>query len=132
MVPSAFVTLEQLPLNANGKLDRRALPAPEFDAVAGVGYVAPRSEAETVLARIWSELLCVEQVGVEDDFFELGGDSIRSLQLTSRAKAAFDVALTPQDVRNARSVSALAELVEEKILNELERVFLIAGNDEEL
>jgi amino acid adenylation domain-containing protein len=131
MVPSAFVTLEALPLTRNGKLDHRALPAPDLGAVGGVGYVAPRNEAEAVLAEIWADVLGVEQVGVEDNFFELGGDSIRSMQLTSRMKAAFGVALTPRDVLNALTVAALAELVEEKILSELERVVIGAGNDAE-
>jgi acyl carrier protein len=66
---------------------------------------------------------------VEDNFFELGGDSLRRLQLTSRVKAAFGVTLTPRDVQTARTVSALAELVEEKILSELERVSVGAAND---
>jgi amino acid adenylation domain-containing protein len=130
MVPSAFVMLNELPLTPNGKLDRRALPAPEF--TPAVGYVAPRSEAEQVLAEIWAEVLGVDRVGVEDDFFELGGDSLRRLQLTSRMKATFDVALTPRDIRTARTVSALAELVEEKILSELERVAVGAENNEEV
>jgi acyl carrier protein len=129
MVPAAFVALDQLPLNLNGKLNRNALPAPEFGVASGGSYVAPRSEAEAVLAEIWSEVLGVEQVGVEDNFFELGGDSLHSMQLTSRTKAAFQVALTPRDVLTARTVSALAELVEEKILSELERVAVGAGND---
>jgi acyl carrier protein len=130
MVPSVFVLLDELPLNPSGKLDRRALPVPDF--VVGVGYVAPRNEAEQVLADIWADVLGVQQVGVEDDFFELGGDSLRRLQLTSRMKAAFDVALTPRDVLTARTVSALAELVEEKILSELERIAVGAGNDAEV
>jgi amino acid adenylation domain-containing protein len=132
MVPTAFVVLGELPLNANGKLDRKALPAPELGvASGGVSYVAPRSESETVLARIWAEVLGMEQVGVEDNFFDLGGDSIRSMQLTSRTNAAFGVTLTPRDVLTTRTVSALAELVEEKILSELERLALGAGNDAE-
>jgi acyl carrier protein len=84
-----------------------------------------------VLADIWADVFGVEQVGVEDNFFELGGDSLRRLQLTSRTKAAFDVALTPRDILTARTVSALAELVEEKILSELERVAVGAVNDTE-
>src|SRR5262249_55507621 len=113
MVPAAFVVLERLPLNANGKLDRRALPAPEFDRAEGSDYVPPRTDVERVLVGIWTQILGVERVGIEDNFFELGGDSIHSMQLTSRAKMAFAVALTPRDVLNARTVSALAELVEE-------------------
>jgi amino acid adenylation domain-containing protein/non-ribosomal peptide synthase protein (TIGR01720 family) len=131
MVPSAFVLLDELPLNPNGKLDRKALPPPDFAAVVGVGYVAPRTDAERVLAEIWADVLGVKRVGIEDNFFELGGDSLRSLQLTSRTKAAFDVALTPRDIRTARTVSALAELVEEKILSELERIAVGAANDAE-
>jgi acyl carrier protein len=73
----------------------------------------------------------VAQVGVEDSFFELGGDSIRSLHITARTKAAFDVTLTPRDVLTARTVSALAELVEEQILRELERVAADASTDEQ-
>ena len=129
MVPAAFVVLDGLPLNASGKVDRRALPAPEF--AAGGGYVAPRSEAERVLADVWAAVLGAERVGVEDNFFELGGDSICSMQLTSRTNAAFDVAVTVRDVLTAGTVSALAELVEEKILSELERAAVGAGNDAE-
>jgi amino acid adenylation domain-containing protein len=132
MVPSAVVVLDELPLTRNGKLDRKALPAPEFGAASGVDYVAPRSEAETVLTGIWSEVLGVEKVGVEDNFFELGGDSLHSMQLTSRTRAAFGIALTPRDVLTARTISAFAELVEEKILSELEKIASGAGNDEEL
>jgi len=122
MVPSAFVTLDALPLSPNGKLDRKALPAPDLGAGVAGAYVAPRTEAEAVLAGIWAEVLGVDGVGVEDNFFELGGDSILSLRIVSRAKAAFDVTLTPRDVLTARTVFALAELVEEKVLLEFERV----------
>jgi amino acid adenylation domain-containing protein len=132
MVPAAFVVLEELPLTPNGKLDRKALPAPDFAAAAAAGYVAPRSEAEAVLADIWAEVLGMKEVGVEDNFFELGGDSLHSMQLTSRTKAAFDVALTLRDVLTARTISALAELVEEKILSELERVAVGIENDAEV
>jgi amino acid adenylation domain-containing protein len=122
MVPAAFVMLDQLPLTPNGKLDRKALPAPETDPTVQDRYVAPRTDAEQILADIWAQVLGVDQVGIEDNFFELGGDSIRSIQLTSRARAVFDIALTPRDVLNARTVSALAELIEEKILSEIERI----------
>ncbi|MGH3686836.1 MAG: amino acid adenylation domain-containing protein [Pseudonocardiaceae bacterium] len=122
MVPSAFVVLNELPLNRNGKLDRKALPAPEFGRV-GTNYVPPRTEAETVLVEICSEVLSIKRIGIKDNFFELGGDSLRRLQLISRVTAAFGVTLTPRDVQTARTISVLAELVEEKILSELELFF---------
>ncbi|CAL9523271.1 D-alanine--D-alanyl carrier protein ligase [Actinosynnema sp. ALI-1.44] len=120
MVPAAYVALDRLPLNANGKLDRAALPAPERDAVTSTEYVAPRTETERAIAEIWAEVLDVDRVGVEDSFFALGGDSIRSLRITSRTKAAFDVDLSPRDVLTARTVSHLAGLVEELVLADLE------------
>src|SRR4029077_3401320 len=85
MVPSAFVILEALPLTANGKVDRRALPAPEGRPEVGV-YVAPRTPTEEALAAIWSEVLKVDRVGIEDNFFELGGHSLLALTLIERMR----------------------------------------------
>src|SRR5439155_1495673 len=107
MVPSAFVVLDALPLSPNGKLDRRALPAPDPSALMGAGYVAPRTDAERVLAGIWAEVLGVAQVGVEDNFFELGGDSILSIQVVSRARQA-GLSLMPRDLFLHQSVASLA------------------------
>ncbi len=126
MVPSAFVVLDALPLSANGKVDRAALPAPSAP-VPAARYVAPRTDTEQVMAGIWAEALGVDRVGVEDDFTALGGDSMRSLLVTSRCRAAFDVPLTPHDVLTARTVAELSRLVEEKILLELERLALDDG-----
>ncbi|HYP52051.1 MAG TPA: amino acid adenylation domain-containing protein, partial [Pyrinomonadaceae bacterium] len=87
MVPSAFVTLDALPLTTNGKLNRRLLPAPEQSRLAtGQTYVAPSNETEEALAAVWSEVLGVARVGVNDNFFALGGDSIRSIQILARCK----------------------------------------------
>jgi amino acid adenylation domain-containing protein len=132
MVPAAFVMLDRLPLSPNGKLDRQALPVPGLDAVAAAGYVAPRTDTEQALAAIWADALGVERVGIEDDLFELGGDSILSLRIASAATALFDVALTPRDVLVAGDVASLAELVEEKVLLELERVAFGDGNRDQL
>ncbi|WP_244656103.1 thioesterase domain-containing protein, partial [Rhizobium favelukesii] len=85
MVPAAFVRLEALPLTANGKLDRKALPVPDDDAYARTVYEAPQGAVETLLAGIWAELLGVERVGRHDNFFELGGHSLLAVQLLSRA-----------------------------------------------
>jgi acyl carrier protein len=89
-------------------------------------HTPPSTETEAALAEIWADVLGVGAVGVDDDFFHLGGDSVRSVLITARAKAAFDVTITPKDVLTAGTVSALAELVEEQILRELEQ--LAAGD----
>ncbi|MFN6478153.1 non-ribosomal peptide synthetase [Nostoc sp. DedQUE07] len=88
MVPHAFVMLESLPLLPNGKVNRRALPAPDSRGELEVSFVAPRNQIEEILAQIWAEVLRVERVGIHDNFFELGGDSILSIQIISRAKQA--------------------------------------------
>jgi amino acid adenylation domain-containing protein len=86
MVPSAFVVLTELPLTPNGKVDRRALPEPD-DALSGAGtYVAPRTVEEEILAGVWSRVLELDRVGIDDDYFALGGDSIRSIQVVSLAQ----------------------------------------------
>ncbi|GAB7531351.1 hypothetical protein PS3A_37630 [Pseudomonas sp. 3A(2025)] len=86
MVPSAYVQLAQLPLTNNGKLDRRALPAPDQDALLSRGYEAPQGATEIALAQIWAELLKVEQVGRHDHFFELGGHSLLAVTLIERMR----------------------------------------------
>jgi acyl carrier protein len=118
--------LDRLPLSPNGKLDRAALPAPELSAPSGAEPQAPRTETETVLAGIWAEVLGAGPVGVHDSFFDLGGDSIRGMLVASRAGAAFSLTISPRDVLTARTVAALADLVEDRILRELES--LAAGH----
>ncbi|MEW5926457.1 MAG: amino acid adenylation domain-containing protein [Gemmatimonadota bacterium] len=107
MVPTALVAMERLPLSPSGKLDRRALPAPDAGAAADTEYVAPRTEAEATLARIWRELLRVDVVGAHDNFFELGGDSILGIQVVARAAAA-GLRLTPDQIFRHQSLAALA------------------------
>ncbi len=110
IVPTAFVVLDQMPLTANGKVDRKALPAPEADrSAAGSAYRAPRDEAETLLATIWSQVLGLEQVGIHDNFFALGGDSILSLQVISRANQA-GLRLAPRHIFAAPTIAELAAL----------------------
>ncbi len=87
MVPAAVVVLETLPLTVNGKLDKRALPAPEYRSV-GTDYRAPTGPVEKILADIYAQVLGVDRVGVDESFFDLGGDSILSMQVVSRARAA--------------------------------------------
>ncbi|KAA0921697.1 non-ribosomal peptide synthetase, partial [Streptomyces apricus] len=108
MVPSSFTVLDALPLTTSGKLDRRALPAPDLEAAPREReFVAPRTPQEERLAAIWSEVLGVARVGVTDNFFELGGDSILSIQAVSRARAA-GLHLTSQDVFRHQTVADLA------------------------
>ena len=109
MVPAAFVTLDSLPLTSNGKLDRRALPAPESaqEASSAGRYVEPRTEAERALAEVWAQVLGRERVGVEENFFELGGDSILSIQVVARANRA-GLRLTPKDLFQHPTISRLA------------------------
>ncbi|MFI8835437.1 non-ribosomal peptide synthase/polyketide synthase [Streptomyces afghaniensis] len=110
MVPAAFVELERIPLTVNGKLDRRALPEPGGSAFAESAFVAPRTPTEERVAEVWQEVLGVERVGVEDGFFELGGDSIRAVALVGALRAAgFDVAV--RDVFEHRTVAGLTELI---------------------
>ncbi|MET8607296.1 amino acid adenylation domain-containing protein [Streptomyces rubiginosohelvolus] len=108
MVPSAFVTVPVLPVTANGKLDRDALPAPDFGAATG--DTAPEGPVEETLAALFAEVLALPSVGAEDSFFTLGGDSILSMQLVARARAA-GLRLTPREVFEQTSVRALAGLV---------------------
>ena len=107
LVPSAFVALDRLPRNASGKLDRRALPAPDVAPQPQTVYVAPRTPVEAELARLWSAVLGAERVGVDDNFFELGGDSILSIQVVSRARQA-GLRLTTKDVFLHQTIAALA------------------------
>ena len=86
MVPAAFVRLDRLPLTANGKLDRKALPAPDVEAYARQSYEEPKGEIETILASIWAELLKVERVSRNDQFFELGGHSLLAVQMVERLR----------------------------------------------
>ncbi|WP_025998980.1 non-ribosomal peptide synthetase [Burkholderia pseudomallei] len=112
MVPSAYVRLDAWPLTPNGKLDRRALPAPADDAYARAEYEAPRGAKEEALAAIWRELLHVERVSRHDNFFELGGHSLLAVQLVSRLRQALSVEVALGTVFDAPVLSALAERLE--------------------
>jgi amino acid adenylation domain-containing protein len=114
MTPAVFVELESVPLTPNGKLDRRALPAPD---VAGLelarGYVAPRTPVEARLAEIWSQVLGVNQIGVHSDFFELGGHSLLATQVISRVRAILHVELPLRALFERPTISELARGVEQ-------------------
>ncbi|RYZ36054.1 MAG: amino acid adenylation domain-containing protein, partial [Myxococcaceae bacterium] len=107
MVPSAFVTLTALPLNANGKVDRKALPVPEAPRVSDTTVAAPRNAMETALAAIWAEVLHLESIGIHDDFFELGGHSLLATQVVSRIRSTLGVELPLGDLFSAPTVATL-------------------------
>ena len=112
MVPSGFVFLESLPVTSSGKLDRCALPAPEgVRPEIETGYVSPRTPVESVLAEIWAEVLGLERVGVEDNFFALGGDSIRGIQIVARAMQR-NVRVAPRQLFQHQTVAELAAVAE--------------------
>ena len=115
MVPSAFVVLERLPLTPNGKLDRRALPAPE-QRLGSVRRL-PRTPQEEILCALFAEVLGLEGVGIDDNFFALGGDSIMSIQLVSRARKA-GLVITPRAVFQHQTVAALSAAAADLILEQ--------------
>ncbi|MCZ4076318.1 non-ribosomal peptide synthase/polyketide synthase [Rhodococcus sp. H36-A4] len=112
MVPSHFVVLTSLPLNANGKLDRAALPAPVFESTE---FRAPTDPVEQIVARVYSELLGVARVGLDDDFFALGGNSLVATQLVARLGAALNASIPVRSVFEAPTVGALAARVESHV-----------------
>ncbi|MEU0340403.1 amino acid adenylation domain-containing protein [Streptomyces bobili] len=114
LVPSAFVLLDSLPLTVQGKLDTVALPEPV--ARAPHAFVAPRTPAETVVAQIWCEVLDLPRVGVHDDFFALGGHSLRAVSVASRLRTAFDCPLQVRDLFEHPTVERLAAEVERRLL----------------
>ena len=108
MVPSHLVALDALPLSANGKIDRKALPAPVFDDQADAA--PPQGPKETTIAAIWADVLGCTTVGRDANFFELGGDSILSLQIVARLRQE-GWAINPRDVFEHQTVARLAAAV---------------------
>ena len=108
MIPAAIVYLDRFPLTNNGKIDRKALPVPDDSTRerSAATYVAPRDGAEALLAQIWARALKLDRVGRDEDFFELGGDSILSIQIVSQARRA-GIRLTPRDLFEKRTIQRL-------------------------
>ncbi|MEU7876479.1 amino acid adenylation domain-containing protein, partial [Dactylosporangium sp. NPDC049140] len=111
MVPAVFVEMTALPLNANGKVDRRALPAPDAPAVTAE-YVAPRTPVEEAIAEVWGTVLGVERVGLFDDFFALGGHSLLATRVVSRIRSVFGVEVPVAALFDAPTVAGLAAAVD--------------------
>ena len=124
MVPSAIVVLEDLPRTPNGKVDRKALPAPTTAARTVEASTPPQSPMEQQLAEIWSAVLHVDSVGIDDNFFEIGGDSISSIQVISRAKTA-GVTLKASQLFAHPTIRDLARMLDEPDAGD---VFLVPLN----
>jgi amino acid adenylation domain-containing protein len=112
MVPSAFVVVEALPLMPNGKLDRQALPRPDFTPRENE-YVAPRNGVEQTLSAIWSEVIRLPRVGIDDEFFAAGGDSILSIRVVEKARTA-GLAITVEDIFRYPTVARLAQVIHDR------------------
>ncbi|MEH2138509.1 non-ribosomal peptide synthetase [Nostoc sp.] len=111
MVPKAYVVLESIPLTANGKVNRRALPRPDI-VIDRYDYVAPRSQVEELLGEIWAKILLKEQIGVHDNFFELGGHSLLATQLISRIRDTFQIDVTVRNLFEAPTIEQLAKCID--------------------
>ena len=113
MVPSAFVVLEAFPVTPSGKVDRRALPVPEIRPADLPTFVAPRTPIEEMLANIWANILRVEEVGIHDNFFTLGGDSLLAVQIIARMRVSLGVELSFSRLLEFPTVAGLVKIVEE-------------------
>jgi len=119
MVPAAFVTLEALPMTANNKVDRRALPRPSRARPdVGSAYATPRTAIENDVARIWAEVLSIDEVGIHDNFLELGGDSLRATRIVSRVLDTFRVELESRSLLEAATVADMAVAITVELMAE--------------
>jgi len=121
MIPSAFVVLDAFAVSANGKLDRAALPAPPSTSISPVTDAAPSNTIEDGVAKIWSELLRVDQVGVDDDFFDLGGHSLLLTQLATQIERVFGVSLSLRTIFETATVRGVAAAVTAELTAAAER-----------
>ncbi len=112
MIPAYFIKLNTLPLTANGKIDRKALPEPDGSIARGAEYVAPSNEIEEKLAGIWSEVLGIERVGVNDNFFEIGGHSLKAINITAKISKELNVSVSLREMFEAPTIKGLARYVE--------------------
>jgi acyl carrier protein len=115
MVPAAVVLLERLPLTANGKLDRAALPAPDADATAGPSRVAPRTETEATIARIWRDVLKKDEIGVTERFLDLGGHSLLAIRVLGRISKELGVRLALRALFETPTVEAVATIIDREL-----------------
>ena len=114
MVPSICIEMEAMPLTSNGKIDMRALPAPQADSFQNAPYEAPQGEVEEALAKIWSDLLGLDHIGRHDSFFEMGGHSLLAARMVLRVQQYFEIATSPRDIFEFPTLSLLATEVRKR------------------
>ncbi|NEO73876.1 amino acid adenylation domain-containing protein, partial [Moorena sp. SIO3H5] len=117
MIPSGFVLLPQLPLTPNGKIDRKALPVPDVASSVSTEYVAPETETQKALAEIWQEVLGIEQVGIHDNFFDLGGHSLTAVKLVSKISTIFNISLSVKTLFLQPIIADLSNSITELVQN---------------
>lgn len=123
MIPSVFVYLDALPLTSHGKLDRRALPAPDAERPElAEAFVSPQTPAEKSLANLWTKLLGVNRIGINDNYFELGGDSLLATQLVSQVRNVFEVEIPLVELFRHPTLAELAALIEEAMIEQMEDI----------
>ena len=115
MIPSNFVQLDKLPLNSNGKVDRKALPKPDKTLSGSREYVAPKNETEEKLVKIWSEILKIEKIGIHDNFFELGGHSLLATQVISRIRETFNSEIPVRALFESPTIEGLAKSLSQAV-----------------
>jgi acyl carrier protein len=108
MVPAAYVQLETMPLNPNGKVDRRSLPVPKSEGLSEKAFVAPQNEMEKIIANIWQELLQVEKVGIDDNFFDMGGHSLLIMQAHRKLSNSIEKEITITDMFRFPTIRTLS------------------------
>ena len=126
MIPSQFVVMSQMPLGVNGKLDRKALPAPDTNTMLGE-YTAPTNEIEQQLCEIWQDLLNIEQVGISQPFYNLGGDSLMTVRLSAKIKQQMGVTLSVMNLFSAKTIAQIAALIKDGVQEQI--IHQLKGSD---
>ena len=111
MIPVFFIAMDKLPITTNGKIDRKSLPIPE-NLRKRSGYIAPRNEIEDILVEIWQNALNIEQVGVNDNFFDLGGASIQSIQVVAKANM-YGYEISVENIFELQTIAELATYIKQ-------------------
>lgn len=130
MIPSYFVRLDKIPLSSNGKADRKALPKPEGIKInTGTDYIPPRTDVEKRLAVLWNELLNIDSIGIDDDFFNLGGHSLKATALVTKIHKEFGVAIKLRDIFSLTTIKSIAEHITNKGQKEFKHIKKVTPND---